>query len=66
MEEPAVAITNLARSLEADLIVMGTVPGSGISGMLIGGAAKEVLRRVDCSVLAVKPDGFALPVTLME
>jgi len=66
MEEPAVAITNLARNLEADLIVMGTVPGSGISGMLIGGAAEEVLRRVDCSVLAVKPDGFVLPVTLME
>jgi nucleotide-binding universal stress UspA family protein len=26
--------------------------------MLIGNTAEEILRRVDCSVLALKPDGF--------
>ena len=33
--------------------------GSGIS---IGNTAERVLRKLPCSVLAVKPDGFVSPV----
>ncbi|MEM8949416.1 MAG: universal stress protein [Pseudomonadota bacterium] len=49
---------------DVDLIVMGTVNQTGIPGLLIGTAAETVLEAVQCGVLAVKPDGFATPVSL--
>jgi nucleotide-binding universal stress UspA family protein len=45
-----------------DLVVMGTMARSGIAGLFIGNTAERVLRRMPCSVLAVKPDGFVSPV----
>jgi nucleotide-binding universal stress UspA family protein len=62
--EPRVLIPELARDEEIDLIVMGTVCRTGIPGFIIGSTAEDVLQRVDCSVLAVKPDGFVTPVTV--
>ena len=47
-----------------DLVVMGTVARAGIAGMLIGNTAERVLRKLPCSVLTVKPDGFVSPVRL--
>jgi nucleotide-binding universal stress UspA family protein len=49
-----------------DLIVMGTVARTGLGGLLIGNTAESVLQRVDCSVLAVKPEGFVSPVRLED
>ena len=45
-----------------DLMVMGTVARAGVAGMLIGNTAERVLRKLPCSVLTVKPDGFVSPV----
>jgi universal stress protein E len=45
-----------------DLVVMGTVARTGISGLLIGNTAERLLQRLLCSVLTVKPDGFFSPV----
>jgi nucleotide-binding universal stress UspA family protein len=45
-----------------DLLVLGTVARAGIAGLLIGNSAEEILREVDCSVLAIKPAGFVSPV----
>jgi len=59
-------IPELARGLHADLVVMGTVARTGISGLLIGNTAESILDQLDCSVLAVKPKGFVTPVTLDE
>jgi nucleotide-binding universal stress UspA family protein len=36
----------------------------GIPGLLIGNTAERILRKLPCSVLAVKPDGFVSPVSL--
>ncbi|MCZ6726425.1 MAG: universal stress protein [Acidobacteria bacterium] len=47
---------------EVDVLVMGTVWRSGLAGLLIGDTAEDALARVDCSVLAVKPEGFITPV----
>lgn len=55
-------ITELARAKAIDLIVMGTVSRAGIAGLLIGNTAEKVIRRVDCSMLTVKPEGFITPV----
>jgi nucleotide-binding universal stress UspA family protein len=54
----------MAKDEEIDLIVMGTVGRIGLSGMLIGNTAERILNNVNCSVLAVKPDGFTSPVKL--
>jgi len=58
------AIPALARKLNVDLIVMGTVARTGIPGLIIGNTAESILGQIDCAVLAVKPDGFVTPVTL--
>jgi universal stress protein E len=58
-------IPETARSLGADLVVMGTLARTGVPGLLIGNTAETILEQLDCSVLAVKPPGFVTPVTLV-
>ena len=58
------AIVKLAKSKKIDLLVMGTVCRTGLAGFFIGNTAEKVLGEVNCSVLTVKPEGFATPVTL--
>ncbi len=41
-----------------DLLVLGTIGRSGIAGLLMGNTAERILNKVECSVLAVKPEGF--------
>ena len=55
-------IGRLAANRGIDLIVMGTVCRTGIPGFLIGNTAETVLNQVNCSMLALKPDGFVTPV----
>jgi len=57
-------LPSFAESHAIDLIVMGTVCRTGVAGVLIGNTAEVVLQQAQCSVLAVKPDGFLSPVTL--
>jgi len=59
-------IPETARSLGAELVVMGTVARTGVPGLLIGNTAETILEQLDCSVLAVKPPGFVTPVTLPD
>ena len=62
--DAAGVIVEFARTNHVDLIVMGTVVRTGIPGFPIGNAAETVLQQVDCSILAVKPDGFVSPISL--
>jgi nucleotide-binding universal stress UspA family protein len=57
-------ISTSAAGLSADLVVMGTVARTGISGLIIGNTAEAILDQLMCSVLAVKPPGFTSPVKL--
>jgi len=57
-------IPALAKRLQVDCIVMGTVARTGISGLIMGNTAETILEQIDCSVLAIKPPGFDTPVTL--
>ena len=50
----------------ADLLVLGTVARGGIPGLLIGSAAEQIMRAIECPVLAMKPDGFVSPVTASD
>lgn len=57
-------VSQLARELAVDLVVMGTVVRTGIDGFFMGNTAESILAQLDCSVLTVKPPGFTSPVTL--
>jgi universal stress protein E len=61
---PGEDIPVLAREIEADLVVMGTIARTGISGFIMGNTAETILNRLDCSVLAIKPPGFETPIKL--
>lgn len=56
----------LAKNIEADLVVMGTVARTGIPGFFMGNTAETILNQLNCSVLTVKPEGFETPITLIE
>jgi len=56
----------LAKRIEADLVVMGTVARTGIPGLIMGNTAETILNQINCSVLAIKPPGFVTPVTPEE
>ena len=47
-------IPKLIKDQQFDVLVMGTVGRSGISGFFIGNTAEILLDRVPCSILAVK------------
>lgn len=55
-------IPALAKQIDADLIVMGTVARTGIPGFIMGNTAETILNQIECSVLAIKPPGFTSPV----
>ncbi len=54
----------LAKQINADLLVMGTVARTGVPGFIMGNTAESILNQIDCSVIAIKPSGFLSPVTL--
>ncbi|MBL4574521.1 MAG: universal stress protein [Opitutaceae bacterium] len=59
-------IPALAKKIEADLVVMGTVGRTGVPGFIVGNTAETILNQIDCSVLAIKPPGFVTLVTLED
>lgn len=59
---PERELPKISESIEADLVVMGTVARAGIAGVIIGNTAEAVLSQLKCSVLAVKPNDFESPV----
>ena len=63
---PRKVIPQLAKSLDADLVVMGTVAHISLPGFFMGNTAEDILNQLDCSVLAVKPRGFRSPITVAE
>lgn len=60
---PVATILEAVAHLDPDLLVMGTAT-VGIAGVLLGTTAERLLPRVDCSILAIKPQGFVSPIDL--
>lgn len=54
----AQVIADAALEVGADLVVIGTHGRTGISHMLLGSVAEQVLRTTQCSVLTIRPDAF--------
>ena len=59
---PREIIPQFANSNNTDLLVLGTVARTGIPGLFMGNTAENILNRLRCSVLAIKPPGFETPV----
>ncbi|MGO2319824.1 MAG: universal stress protein [Vibrio toranzoniae] len=47
---------------EIDVLVMGTLARTGISGYVIGNTAENILQSINCSLVAMKPEGFISPI----
>lgn len=61
---PEEEIPSFVEKNAVDILIMGTVARTGISGLLIGNTAENILQQLSCSLLAKKPDGFVSSVTI--
>jgi universal stress protein E len=61
---PEDVISEVAKEIEAELVILGTVGRSGLSATLLGHTAEQVIDQLDCDLLALKPEGFQSPITL--
>jgi nucleotide-binding universal stress UspA family protein len=52
---PADCLLNLARNMDADLVVVGTHGRKGLKRLVVGSVATAVLRGAHCSVMVVRP-----------
>ncbi|MBU2918734.1 universal stress protein UspE [Psychrosphaera sp. F3M07] len=59
---PEDVIPEVARTLDAELVVIGTVGRTGISAALIGNTAEHVIDNLNCDLLALKPPDFISPI----
>ncbi|MCG6868169.1 MAG: universal stress protein, partial [Gammaproteobacteria bacterium] len=59
-------IVRLAASMKADLVVVGGLAHSGITGFIADSTAESIARYLNCSVLVVKPPDFVTPVIVED
>ncbi|WGW01192.1 universal stress protein [Vibrio sp. YMD68] len=62
--KPDNMIPDFVNEAEIDVLAMGTLARTGISGFVIGNTAENILQSINCSLLAMKPQGFVSPITL--
>jgi nucleotide-binding universal stress UspA family protein len=51
-------IVSLAAAVDAELIVVGTHGRTGLSRLVLGSVAEEVVRTASCGVLVIRPRDF--------
>jgi nucleotide-binding universal stress UspA family protein len=61
---PEQVIQDQCRQLGTDVLVMGTTARTGLSGVIIGNTAENIINSLDCPVVAVKPEGFVSPISI--
>ncbi len=55
-------IPMFVKDKKIDILVMGTVARTGIPGFVIGNTAENIVQKLSCSLMALKPQGFVSPV----
>lgn len=60
--DPSDVIGQVIARERINLLVMGTVARTGLSGLVMGNTAERLFDSVRCSVVAVKPPDFVSPV----
>ena len=53
--DPDDVVEVMAKEIDADLVVIGSVGRGGWSGVLLGNTAERIVDRVSCDVLVIKP-----------
>lgn len=59
---PEKLIPAFVKDEKIDILVMGTVARTGIAGFTMGNTAENIFHELECSLLALKPNGFVSPV----
>ena len=60
--EAHTVISACAQEHQIDLVVLGTVARQGLTGILIGNTAEQILDDLECAVLTLKQDNFTSPI----
>ena len=58
---PEIVIAEITGTLDAELVVLGTIGRTGLSAALIGNTAEHVIDNLNCDLLAIKPEGYVSP-----
>ncbi len=58
---PEDVVPQLAKELDAGLVILGTTGRTGLSAVFIGNTAEHVIDKINCDVLALKPIGYISP-----
>lgn len=61
---PSDVIPDFIKESGINILVMGTVARTGIPGFMIGNTAENIVQKLSCSLMALKPAGFVSPVKL--
>ncbi|WP_334472150.1 universal stress protein UspE [Arsenophonus sp. PmNCSU2021_1] len=48
--------------LHAGIVVLGILGRTGISAAFLGNTAEQIIDKLKCDLLAIKPDGFVCPI----
>lgn len=63
---PEEVISDVSKRLNAAMVILGTTGRSGLSAVFIGNTAEHVIDKIDCDVLALKPEGYISPLAPSE
>lgn len=58
---PEDVIPQSAEKLNAAMVILGTTGRTGLSAVFIGNTAEQVIDKINCDVLALKPNGYVSP-----
>ncbi|MCW8335163.1 universal stress protein UspE [Vibrio paucivorans] len=58
---PEDVIPEVAEKLNAAMVILGTTGRTGLSAVFIGNTAEHVIDKINCDVLALKPNGYVSP-----
>ncbi len=56
---PEDVIPQVAKDLQAEIVVLGTVGRRGLAAAFLGNTAEHVISRLNCNLLAIKPSDVA-------
>ncbi len=54
-------IPDVAKQLDAELVILGTTGRTGLSAIFIGNTAEHTIDKLNCDLLALKPPGYISP-----
>ncbi|MGO1298509.1 MAG: universal stress protein UspE, partial [Vibrio sp.] len=55
---PEDVIPKAAKELNAGICIIGTTGRTGLSAVFLGNTAEQVIDKIGCDILALKPEGF--------